>query len=154
LRQPRAKRYVTFLDLRRAVFSRQAYSTLSQSLPRIKVLQQICLYCATELNSDMGVLYNGLLGNTSILEVTLDGGAPDTFPPSNTDAARCGGGWMKAMQFLGDRNRFISLMRAPLDNPLPRGIWPHALAKMAARRDVLMYVLSSKPNFRLRRCLI
>jgi Ran GTPase-activating protein (RanGAP) involved in mRNA processing and transport len=135
-----------FLDLRRAVFSRQAYGTLSESLPRIKVLQQICLYCAAELYYDTGSIYNGLLGNTSILQVTLDGGAPATFPPSNTDAVRCGGGWMQGMQFLGDRNRFLSLMRAPLNDPLPRGLWPHALAKVATRRAVLMHVLRSKPN--------
>jgi hypothetical protein len=83
---------------------------------------------------------------TSILQVTLDGSVPDTFPPSNTDAARCGGGWMQGMQFLGDRNRFLSLMRAPLNDPLPRGLWPHALAKVATRQDVLMHVLRSKPN--------
>jgi hypothetical protein len=53
---------------------------------------------------------------------------------------------MQEMQFLGDRNRFISMMRARLDDPLPRGLWPHALAKVATRRDVLMYVLGSKPN--------
>jgi hypothetical protein len=135
-----------FLDLRRAFFSRQAHSTVSESLPRIKALQQICMYCAGELYSDMGVLYNGLYGNTSILQVTLDGAAPDTFPPSPADAARCGGGWMQGMQFFGDRNRFISLMRATIVDPPPRGLWPHALAKVATRRDILMFVLGSKPN--------
>jgi Ran GTPase-activating protein (RanGAP) involved in mRNA processing and transport len=45
-----------FLDLRRAVFSRQAYQTMSDGLPRIKVLQQLCLYCAGELCHD-GYIY-------------------------------------------------------------------------------------------------
>jgi Ran GTPase-activating protein (RanGAP) involved in mRNA processing and transport len=135
-----------FLDLRRAIFSRQAYSTLSGSLPRIKALQQICMSCCSDLYSDMGSMYMGLRNNTSIVQVTLDGGAPDNFPPSPADAVRCSGEWMQGMQYFGDRNRFISLMRAPLDNPPPRGLWPHALAKVATRRDILMYALGSKPS--------
>jgi hypothetical protein len=135
-----------FLDLRCAVFSRQAYSTLSGSLPRIKALQQICMYYSGELRSEMAEMYIGLRGNTSILQVTLEGGAPDTFPPSPEDEGRCGGRWMQGMQYIRDRNRFISLMRATIDNPPPRGLWSHALAKVATRRDILMYVLGSKPN--------
>jgi Ran GTPase-activating protein (RanGAP) involved in mRNA processing and transport len=135
-----------FLDLRRAAFSRQAYSTLSGSLPRINALQQICMDCCSQLVSEMGSMYNGLDGNTSIVQVTLEDGAPDTFPPSPEDEGRCSGGWMQSMQYLADRNRFLSLLRATLDDPPPRGLWPHALAKVAARRDILMYVLGSKPN--------
>jgi hypothetical protein len=57
-------------------------------------------------------------------------------------------GWMKAMQFLGDRIVSFPDARTSI-NSSPRGMVLHALAKW--RVDVLMYVLSSKPNYGRRR---
>jgi hypothetical protein len=69
---------------------------------------------------------------------------------SNTDAARCGGGWMKAMQFL---DRIVSFPDARTLTTPHRVEYIPMRWQNGARRDVLMYVLSSKPNFRPRLAL-
>jgi hypothetical protein len=51
------------------------------------------------------------------------------------------------MERLGYRNRFLSLIRrAPKERLPPRGIWPHALARVAMLPNVIFEVLRSKPS--------
>jgi hypothetical protein len=52
---------------------------------------------------------------------------------------------MKEMERLGYRNRFLPLIRAPIERLPPRGIWPYALAWVAIL-DVIFEVLRSKPS--------
>jgi hypothetical protein len=47
---------------------------------------------------------------------------------------------------LGYRNRFLLLIRAPKERLPPRGIWSHALARVARLPDVIFEVLRSKPS--------
>jgi hypothetical protein len=50
------------------------------------------------------------------------------------------------MERLGYRNRFFPLIRAPKERLPPRGIWSHALARVAILPDVIFEVLCSKPS--------
>jgi hypothetical protein len=47
---------------------------------------------------------------------------------------------------LGERNCFRALIRAPKERLSSRGVWPRALARVAALPDVIFEVLRSKPN--------
>jgi hypothetical protein len=47
---------------------------------------------------------------------------------------------------VGYRNRFLPLIRAPKERLPPRGVWPHALARVATLPDVILEVLRSNPN--------
>jgi hypothetical protein len=53
---------------------------------------------------------------------------------------------MQEIERLGYRNRFRLLIRAPNERLPPRGIWPHALARVAILPAVMFEVLRSKPN--------
>jgi hypothetical protein len=53
---------------------------------------------------------------------------------------------MQEMERLGYRNRFLPLLRASKERLTPRGVWPHALARVAILPDVIFEVLLSKPN--------
>jgi hypothetical protein len=53
---------------------------------------------------------------------------------------------MQEMEWLGYRNRFLPLVRAPKERLPPRGIWSHALARVATLPDVIFEVLRSKPS--------
>jgi hypothetical protein len=53
---------------------------------------------------------------------------------------------VQEMERLGYRNSFLTLIRAPKDRLPPRGLWPHALARIAKLPDVIFEVLRSKPN--------
>jgi hypothetical protein len=53
---------------------------------------------------------------------------------------------MQEMERLGFRNGFLSLIRAPKERLPPRGVWPHALARVAILPDVIFEVLRSKPS--------
>jgi hypothetical protein len=54
---------------------------------------------------------------------------------------------MQEMEYLGYRNRFRPLIRAPEESLPPCGIWPHALARVASLpADVIFRVLCSKPS--------
>jgi hypothetical protein len=53
---------------------------------------------------------------------------------------------MQEMERFGYRNHFLSLIRAPTERLPPRGIWPHALARVASVPDVIFEVLRSKPK--------
>jgi hypothetical protein len=72
--------------------------------------------------------------------------APSSVPPTTGDTAKCAGGWMREMERLGYRNRFRPLIRAPKERLPPRGVWPHALARVATLPDVIFDVLRSKPS--------
>jgi hypothetical protein len=50
------------------------------------------------------------------------------------------------MERLGYRNRFHPLIRAPKEMLPPRGVWPHALARVAILPDVICELLRSKPS--------
>jgi hypothetical protein len=53
---------------------------------------------------------------------------------------------MQEMGRLGYRNRFLNFIRIPEEIHRPRGVWPHALARVATLPDVIFDVLRSKPS--------
>jgi hypothetical protein len=53
---------------------------------------------------------------------------------------------MQEEERLGYRNRFLPLIRAPIERLPPRGVWHHALARVAIHPDVIFEVLRSKPS--------
>jgi Ran GTPase-activating protein (RanGAP) involved in mRNA processing and transport len=133
------------LDLRyNYAFSERAFLALAESLPEIKVLQRVDLnWCPA---SAMPLLLVGLRENTSLFRFHATGFGQQV-PPTTEDTARTSaGGWMREMERLGYRNRFLSLIRAPKERLPPRGAWPHALARAATHPDVIFGVLRSKPN--------
>jgi hypothetical protein len=135
------------LDLRCPFgFSGRAFLALAKSLPDIKVLQRLDLSWCIGLASAMPLLLAGLRKNTSLFRFHVAGGAPSSVPPTTEDTARCAGGWIQEMERLGYRNRFLSFTRAPKERPPFRGVWPHALARVAALPDAIFEVLCSKPK--------
>jgi hypothetical protein len=94
----------------------------------------------------MPSLMAGLRENKSLFCFHVAGCAPYWAPPTTEDTARCAGGWIQEMERLGYRNRCLSLIRAPKDRLPPRGIWSHALARVATFPDVIFEVLRSKPS--------
>jgi hypothetical protein len=54
-------------------------------------------------------------------------------------------GWME-MKGLDYRDRFLSFIRAPKERFPPLGVWPRALTRVAAFRDISFEVLRSKPK--------
>jgi hypothetical protein len=136
-----------YLDLRNNHgFSERALLTLADSLPNIKVLQRIELTWCPGLASAMPSLLAGLRKNTSLFSFHVVGYATSAVPPTREITAGCAGGWMQEMERLGYRNRFLPLISAPEERLPPRGVWPHALARVATRPDVILEVLHSKPN--------
>jgi Ran GTPase-activating protein (RanGAP) involved in mRNA processing and transport len=123
-----------------------AFLALAESLPDIKVLQRIDLQWCRGLRTAMPLLLEGLRKNTSLSCFHVGGCAPSMVPPSTADTARCASGWMQEMERLGYRNHFLPLIRAPKERLPPRGIWPHALARVAILPDVIFEVLRSKPS--------
>jgi hypothetical protein len=135
------------LDLRRFQdVSERALLALAESLPEIKVLQRIDLKWCAGLAPAMPLLLEGLRKNTSLFRFHVAYCTPFSVPPTPADTYRCAGGWMQEMERLGYRNRFRLLIRAPTETLPPRGVWPHALARVAALPDVIFYVLRSKPS--------
>jgi Leucine-rich repeat (LRR) protein len=141
------------LDLRRNHFgvsepvSERAFLALARSLPEIQVLQRIDLSWGASLLSAMPSLLAGLRRNTSLFRFHVAGCAPTSVPPATEEImAKFAGGWMQEMERLGYRNRFLPFFRAPTERPLPRGIWPHALARAAALPDVIFDFLRARPN--------
>jgi hypothetical protein len=53
---------------------------------------------------------------------------------------------MQEIERLGYRNRFRPMIRAPKETLPPRGVWPHALARVTALPDVIFEVLRSIPS--------
>jgi hypothetical protein len=62
------------------------------------------------------------------------------------ETVKCAGGWKQELERVGYRNRFRTMIRAPKEQLPPLGVWPHALARVAALPDVIFEVLRSKPN--------
>jgi Ran GTPase-activating protein (RanGAP) involved in mRNA processing and transport len=134
------------LDLCSDMLSERAFLALAESLPRIKVLQRVDFSWCTRLASAMPLLLAGLRKNTSLFRFHVAGCAPYSLPPTIEETARCAGGWMREIKRLGYRNRFPPMIRAPKERLPPRGVWPHALARVATLPDVIFEVLRSKPS--------
>jgi hypothetical protein len=127
--------------------SERAFLALAESLPKIKVLRRLDFSWCSGLTSAMPSLLAGLRKNTGLCRINVANCAPSSVPPSPEDAAKCTGDWMQEMERLGYRNGFFSLMRAPKEQRLPsRGVWPHALARVATLPDIIFEALRSKPN--------
>jgi Ran GTPase-activating protein (RanGAP) involved in mRNA processing and transport len=134
------------LDLRTYSLSERAFLALAESLPEMKVLQQVEVRWCPGLTSAMPLLLTGLRKNTSLIGFHVARFAPSSVPPTPQETARFTGGWMQEMERLGYRNRFLPLIRAPKEKLPPPGVWPHALARLAMLPDVIFQVLGSKPN--------
>jgi Ran GTPase-activating protein (RanGAP) involved in mRNA processing and transport len=134
------------LDLRHNAVSERVWLALAESLPEIKVLQRLDLTWYASLGAAMAFLLAGLRENTSLFRFHVSDCAPCSLPPSREETARCAGGWMPEMERLGYRNRFRNFIRAPKEKLPPRGVWPHALARVATHPDVIFEVLSSNPK--------
>jgi Ran GTPase-activating protein (RanGAP) involved in mRNA processing and transport len=136
------------LDLRsNRHFSERACLALAETLPGIKVLQQLDFDWCESLASAMPLLLAGLRKNTSLFRFNVTNCAPSSVPPTPEETARCAGGWMQEMESLGYRNRLLTLMRTLEETPQPRGVWPYAFAWIAAYPDHIFEVLHTKPKF-------
>jgi Leucine-rich repeat (LRR) protein len=124
----------------------RVFLALVKSLPTIKVLQRIVLSWCTGLASAMPLLLAGLRKNTSLFRFHVRGCTSYSVPLQTEEMARCAGGWMQEMESLGYRNRFLSLTRATTESLPPRGIYSHALARVALKPDVIFEVLRSIPS--------
>jgi hypothetical protein len=135
------------LDLRDSHgFSERAFLALAESLPDIKVLQQVDFSWSTGLVSAMPFLLAGLRKNTSLFRFHVAGCTPWIVPPTPEETAKHAGGWMQEMERLGYRNRFLPLICAPKERLPPLGVWLRALARVATLPDVIFEVLRSKPS--------
>jgi hypothetical protein len=135
------------LDLRQHYgLSERAYLVMGESLPEIKVLQEVDLSWCTGLASAMPLVLEGLRENTSLFRFHVANCAPSSVPPRAEITARSAGGWMQEMERLGYRNRCLTLIRAPKERLPPRGVWYHALARVARLPNVIFEVLRSKPS--------
>jgi Ran GTPase-activating protein (RanGAP) involved in mRNA processing and transport len=129
-------------------FTERGYLALANSLPNIKAVQRIDLSWCTGLASAMPSVLEGLQKNTSLWRLHISNWAPDEFPPTAEESSKCTGGWIQEMQYVGYRNSFLPLVRAPAGNPALLGIWSHSLAKVATLPDVLFHVLCAKPDLK------
>jgi Leucine-rich repeat (LRR) protein len=127
-------------------FRERAFLVLAKSLPNIKGLQRLDLSWCAGLASAMPLLLAGLRENTSLFRFHVNGYAPSSVSPTTEETARCAGGWIQEMERLGYRNRFLTFLRTPEATHRPRGVWPHALARVATLPDVIFEVLRSKPT--------
>jgi Ran GTPase-activating protein (RanGAP) involved in mRNA processing and transport len=114
----------------------RGFMALAESLPSIKGLQEIKMPAANEsCKLTLLLLLEGFQKNTSLVEVESD---------------YLHGEWSQELRFLGQRNRFTSLLKAsdPAGSASPHqlGIWSLALAKVATEPDVLFHVLCNKPK--------
>jgi hypothetical protein len=125
-------------------FSERAFLVFAKSLPDIKVLQRLDLSWCAGLASAMPLLLAGLRKNTSLFRFHVAGGAPSSVPPSPEDTARYAGGWIQEMERLGYRNRFLSFIHTPEETHRPRGVWPHALARVATFPDAIFEAIRSQ----------
>jgi Leucine-rich repeat (LRR) protein len=128
------------------LLSERAFLALAESLPEIQVLQRVDLSWCPGLVSAMPLLLEGLRKNTSLFRIHVANCAPSLVPPRANETAKCTGGWMQEMERLGYRNRFLSMLRVPKESLPAHGVWPHALARVAALPDVIFEVLRSKPS--------
>jgi hypothetical protein len=122
------------LDLKYNNFGERGFMALAESLPNIKGLQEITIRANASLQSTLPLLLEGFRKNTSLVKVNIN---------------RCEPGELsQELNFLGQRNRFTSLLKAsdPLGASPRLGIWSRALAKVATEVDVLFHVLRNKPK--------
>jgi hypothetical protein len=92
------------------------------SLLHLKVLHRLDLSWCTGLGAAMALLLAGLRKNTSLFRFHVAGCAPYQVPPTTEETARCAGGWMRILERLGYRNRFLPLIRAPKERLPSRGL--------------------------------
>jgi Ran GTPase-activating protein (RanGAP) involved in mRNA processing and transport len=124
------------LNLQGHHYGERGCLALAESLPNIKVLQQINFRVNMGPQSiTLPLLLEGFRNNTSLMKVTIAGFSP----PRDC---------LQEIKFLGYRNRFTPLLKAsdPTGNSPPLGIWSGALAKVATEPDVLFHVLRNKPK--------
>jgi hypothetical protein len=122
---------------------------LASSLPEIRKLKRIHFQWCPGLISTMPSLLEGLRANTSVIHFDIARSFHTLmddpyFPLTDIDTSKYSGGWMMEMQYLGFRNRFMSMIRPPLETAPPLGLWAPALAKVSKIPDVIFYVLRSK----------
>jgi hypothetical protein len=136
------------LDLRFSYHDgrQRAFLALAESLPEIKVLQQLDFDWCKSLASAMPLLMAGLRKNTSLFRIRVANCAPDAVPPETYELARYAGDWMQEMERLGYRNCFLPLIRAPEERLTPLGVWSRVLARVEAYPDDIFQVLRSKPK--------
>jgi Ran GTPase-activating protein (RanGAP) involved in mRNA processing and transport len=135
------------LDLRdNLIISKRAFLALATSLPEIKVLQRLDLNWCQGFASALPLLLEGLRNNTSLFRFQVAACVPSSVPPTFIERSKCAGGWMQEVERLGYRNGFRTLIRAPKERRPPRGIWVHALGRVATLPDVIFEVLRSKPS--------
>jgi Ran GTPase-activating protein (RanGAP) involved in mRNA processing and transport len=117
-------------------FGERGFMALAESLPTIKVLQQIKILANASFQSTLPLLLEGFRKNTSLVEVNYD---IDIDGCENME-------WSQELTFLGQRNRFTPLLKTsgPQDASPQLGIWSRALAKVATEPDVLFHVLRNK----------
>jgi Ran GTPase-activating protein (RanGAP) involved in mRNA processing and transport len=127
-------------------FHERAFLALAESLPEINVLQQVDFSWGTGLASAMPLLLAGLRKNTSLFCFHIEKFASYLVRTTREASARCAGSWMQEMKGLGYRNRCLNLIRTPEETHQPRGIWPHALARVAAYPDDVFEALRAKPE--------
>jgi hypothetical protein len=132
------------LALRYPGFSERAVLALAESLPEIKVLQRVDLTWNGGLVPALPLLLVGLRKNTSLFRFSIPNCAPSSVPPTTEETDKCAGGWIQEIERLGYRNRFLTFI--PEETDRPRGIWSHALARIATLPDVIFEVLRSKPS--------
>jgi hypothetical protein len=94
----------------------------------------------------MPLVLEGLRQSTSLFHIHVADCAPSSIPPTTEEMANFAGGWRQEMERLGYRNRFLPMIRAPKESLPPHGVWPRALAQVAALPDVIFEVLRSKPS--------
>jgi Ran GTPase-activating protein (RanGAP) involved in mRNA processing and transport len=120
-------------------FSKRGFLALANSLPAIRKLKRIHLEWCQGLNSATPSLLEGLRNNTSVVQfhTTTDDLAAALFEVTGRYINLPSDRWILETQYLGFRNRIISMIRAPLKTAPPRGLWAPALAKVSKLPDVL-----------------
>jgi hypothetical protein len=103
-------------------FSERTFLALADSLPEIKVLQEVHLKWCTGLALAMPLLLEGLRKNTSLYHFYVADCGPSSVPPTTEETAKLPGGWMQEMERVRYRNCFLPLMRVSKENLPPRGI--------------------------------
>jgi Ran GTPase-activating protein (RanGAP) involved in mRNA processing and transport len=124
------------LALKNNHFGERGVFALAKSLPNIKGLQKINLMGNKDFQTNLPLLLESFRKNTSLVEVNID---------IDGCAHR---EWSRELKYLGHRNRFIPLLKVsdPPDASPHLGIWPRALAKVAAEPDVLFHVICNMPK--------
>jgi hypothetical protein len=127
-------------------YSERAFLALAESLPDMNVVQRVDLSWCQDLASAMPLLLVGLCKNTSLFRFHVADCKPRLVPRTTGETARYAGGWIQEMERLGYRNRCLHLIRTPREVLPPRGVWPHALARIATFPYVIFEALRSKPS--------